>query len=526
MDLKVKHRKTTSDWLTLTTTPDVAVKVIDTNKINQEYVIKNLTREAKLLSMLHHQNIVKLYETIQCGGVYYLVIELATGGDLCTHVRNQPSGRLDEATARIYARQLAAALQHMHSRDIVHRDLKMENVMLFDKRKELIKIVDFGLSNIYNDENPMKTQCGSPEYAAPELFVKNYKYGPEVDLWSLGVILYVVCSGRLPFLCPKDRQVTLEERRRRLLAQINHGLGPHQERAIIALSSEYKHLVSRLLTPATNKRMGLTELCQHPWIAGCKFFKNDSSQKKFNQLNKDHHTVIEEIMGIANLNRDAIEFNIANKRYGKVGGMYNILIHKIESDCRLKEQQSLLNTCLKRAYNQTNSNVIRNKFVQSKLNNIVTEKFTRKAEISNDPEVKTDNTTKNEVNKAFNKTIPLKTQPCANTTRVFIRRKNKITNFQPTENKPMTQPCPKKSLICAPYMSNKSFRSQKQPHLANNSREKPTITEERTNVYKIFDYYFMTENNCRLIWYMLYMTSKGTAISYLLTSSILEISRY
>ncbi|KAL7297377.1 hypothetical protein TKK_0009762 [Trichogramma kaykai] len=370
----------------------------------------------------------------------------------------------------------------------------MENVMLFDKRKELIKIVDFGLSNIYNDKNPMRTQCGSPEYAAPELFVKNYKYGPEVDLWSLGVILYVVCSGRLPFLCPKDGQVTLEERRRRLLAQINHGLGPHQERAIFALSSEYKHLVNRLLTPATNKRMGLTELCQHPWIAGCKFFKNDSSQKKSNQLNKDHHTVIEEIISLANLNRDAIEFNIANKRYGKVGGMYNILIHKIESDCRLKEQQSLLNTCLKRAYNQTNSNVIRNKFVQSKLNNIVTEKFTRKAKTSNDLEVKTDNTTKNEVNKAFNKTIPLKIQPCANTTRVFIRRKNKITNFQPTENKSMTQPCPKKSLTCAPYMSSKSFRSQKQPHLSNNSREKPTITEERTNVYKLFDYYFMSVN--------------------------------
>uniref|UniRef100_A0ABD2X1X4 Protein kinase domain-containing protein n=1 Tax=Trichogramma kaykai TaxID=54128 RepID=A0ABD2X1X4_9HYME len=135
------------------------------------------------------------------------------------------------------------------------RDLKMENVMLFDKRKELIKIVDFGLSNIYNDKNPMRTQCGSPEYAAPELFVKNYKYGPEVDLWSL------------------------------------------------------------------------------------------------------------------------------------------------------------------------------NKFVQSKLNNIVTEKFTRKAKTSNDLEVKTDNTTKNEVNKAFNKTIPLKIQPCANTTRVFIRRKNKITKY-------------------------------------------------------------------------------------------------
>ncbi|KAK2577852.1 hypothetical protein KPH14_001115 [Odynerus spinipes] len=99
----------------------VAVKIIDTQHGRQDYVVKNLTREAKLLSMLQHPSIVRLYETIQYGSVYYLVMELATGGDLCTHIKQQPSGMLDETTAKLYARQLVAALKHMHSRGIVHR---------------------------------------------------------------------------------------------------------------------------------------------------------------------------------------------------------------------------------------------------------------------------------------------------------------------------------------------------------------------------------------------------------------------
>ncbi|KAF7385604.1 hypothetical protein HZH68_014034 [Vespula germanica] len=99
----------------------VAVKIIDTQHGRQDYVMKNLTREAKLLSMLQHPSIVRLYETIQYGSVYYLVMELATGGDLCTHIKQQPSGMLDEMTAKLYARQLVGALKHMHSRGIVHR---------------------------------------------------------------------------------------------------------------------------------------------------------------------------------------------------------------------------------------------------------------------------------------------------------------------------------------------------------------------------------------------------------------------
>lgn len=170
----------------------VAVKIMDVNEIREDYVIKNLYREGKILLKLNHPCIVSLYETMQTSNnVYYLVTELVSGGDLCSFVKNQRTGRLEELPTRNFARQFASAIGHMHSLGVVHRDLKMENVML-DAKQTQIKIVDFGLSNIFNQNISLQTHCGSPEYAAPELFVNGSHYGPEVDLWSLGrVFIYL-----------------------------------------------------------------------------------------------------------------------------------------------------------------------------------------------------------------------------------------------------------------------------------------------------------------------------------------------
>ncbi|KAL6256371.1 hypothetical protein P5V15_012486 [Pogonomyrmex californicus] len=293
----------------------VAIKIIDIEQGKKDYVMKNLTREAKVLSMLQHPSIVRLYETIRCGSVYYLVTELATGGDLCTHIKEQPAGKLDENTARLYARQLVAALKHMHSKGVVHRQM-------------FFTIVDFGLSNIYATDDPLRTHCGSPEYAAPELFVIGKRYGPEVDLWSLGVVLYGMIIGRLPFLCPRDEWTSSEERRRRLMVQINRGLTSIQERAMYQTSIECRNLINRLLVPSVRERITIREILDHPWILASS--KSNFHLRSEDDLNVSNHVaIVNEIATTMRTTVAAVEAEIMRRKYGEIGGMYNIKKHKL-----------------------------------------------------------------------------------------------------------------------------------------------------------------------------------------------------
>ncbi|XP_063078204.1 hormonally up-regulated neu tumor-associated kinase homolog A [Engraulis encrasicolus] len=187
------------EGLHISTGEKVAIKVIDKKKARQDaYVQKNMKREPRIHQMIRHPNVVLLLETLETENCYYMAMELCCGGDLmeriCTHKR------LEEREARKYTRQILSAVEHLHRHGIVHRDLKIENFLLDEHNN--IKIVDFGLSNTLKAESMsaelLSTQCGSPAYAAPELLAHK-KYGPKVDVWSVGVSTFAMLTGTLPF---------------------------------------------------------------------------------------------------------------------------------------------------------------------------------------------------------------------------------------------------------------------------------------------------------------------------------------
>ncbi|SPO06699.1 probable serine/threonine protein kinase (SNF1) [Cephalotrichum gorgonifer] len=172
----------------------VALKIIARKKLISRDMAGRVEREIEYLQLLRHPHIIKLYTVIKTPTEIIMVLEYA-GGELFDYIVQ--NGRMKEAEARRFFQQMICAVEYCHRHKIVHRDLKPENLLLDENLN--VKIADFGLSNIMTDGNFLKTSCGSPNYAAPEVIGGKLYAGPEVDVWSCGVILYVLLAGRLPF---------------------------------------------------------------------------------------------------------------------------------------------------------------------------------------------------------------------------------------------------------------------------------------------------------------------------------------
>ncbi|XP_058542806.1 serine/threonine-protein kinase SIK3 isoform X4 [Neofelis nebulosa] len=232
----------------LVTKAKVAIKIIDKTQLDEEN-LKKIFREVQIMKMLCHPHIIRLYQVMETERMIYLVTEYASGGEIFDHL--VAHGRMAEKEARRKFKQIVAAVYFCHCRNIVHRDLKAENLLLDANLN--IKIADFGFSNLFTPGQLLKTWCGSPPYAAPELFEGKEYDGPKVDIWSLGVVLYVLVCGALPF----DGS-TLQNLRARVLSG--------KFRIPFFMSTECEHLIRHMLVLDPSKRLSMEQICKHKWM--------------------------------------------------------------------------------------------------------------------------------------------------------------------------------------------------------------------------------------------------------------------
>ncbi|CEM35095.1 unnamed protein product [Vitrella brassicaformis CCMP3155] len=239
----------------------VAIKAIDTKRFEKFRAKKksNLDIESEVLTLssLKHENILKFIECVREEDIIYLVTEILDGGDLLEYCLAHE--RVEEELAKLWFKGIAEGVKYLHTKGIVHRDLKPENILLTDKTIFGVpKIADFGLATVRQAESSLKTLCGTPHYYAPELIDTQKKrvdgYGPEVDIWSLGCILYIMLSGNPPF-----EDDGLYWQIQNAIYTVDGGVWDH-------ISEEGKDLVTKMMCVDPKQRITIDAILSHPWV--------------------------------------------------------------------------------------------------------------------------------------------------------------------------------------------------------------------------------------------------------------------
>ncbi|KAK3096801.1 hypothetical protein FSP39_003437 [Pinctada imbricata] len=249
---KVKHKESGVHW---------AMKVINKEKAGGP-AIKLIEREVAILKRVQHENIITLNEVFETGKKIYLIMELCEGGELADAVKEK--GSYPEEDCKTIMTKLASAISYLHKNDIVHRDIKLENILLSQNPENPsdhlhIKVTDFGLSVVkggVGHDNMMQDFCGTPIYMSPEI-IDNKSYSQQCDVWAMGVIMYILMSGGPPFKS-KDEDS--------LYDIIKKGEIDFSDKAWVDKPDNAKHLIQKLLLLDPAHRITASEVLHHPWI--------------------------------------------------------------------------------------------------------------------------------------------------------------------------------------------------------------------------------------------------------------------
>jgi calcium/calmodulin-dependent protein kinase I len=233
---------------------EAAVKVMFKKNMSPTSV-RSVTSEVRVLRNLNHDNVVKLYDMYEDRISFYLCMELVTGGELFERLEQKSS--YEEGEARRVCKQILGAIKHCHDRHVVHRDLKPENFMMVSRDDDAaIKLVDFGFAE-ESSENNLVGKLGTPMYMAPELWLEQ-PHGKPVDMWSVGVIIYIILCGYPPFS---------DERRDILVKRILKSVYAFHDEYWTNISTEAKDLIAKLLHVDPEKRLTIDDAVNHPWVS-------------------------------------------------------------------------------------------------------------------------------------------------------------------------------------------------------------------------------------------------------------------
>ncbi|XP_027703095.1 serine/threonine-protein kinase SIK2 [Vombatus ursinus] len=298
------------------TKTEVAIKIIDKSQLDAVNLEK-IYREVQIMKMLDHPHIIKLYQVMETKSMLYLVTEYAKNGEIFDYLANH--GRLNESEARRKFWQILSAVDYCHSRKIVHRDLKAENLLLDNNMN--IKIADFGFGNFFKSGEPLATWCGSPPYAAPEVFEGQQYEGPQLDIWSMGVVLYVLVCGALPFDGP-----TLPILRQRVLEG--------RFRIPYFMSEECEHLIRRMLVLDPSKRLTIAQIKEHKWMLvevpvqrPVLYPQEQENEPSLGEYNEQ----VLRLMHSLGIDQQKTMESLQNKSYNHFAAIYYLLVERLKS---------------------------------------------------------------------------------------------------------------------------------------------------------------------------------------------------
>ncbi|CAL8397082.1 unnamed protein product [Gadus morhua 'NCC'] len=308
----------------------VAVKVIDKTKLDA-VARGHLFQEVRCMKMVQHPNVVRLYEVIDTATKLYLILELADGGDMYDCIMKHEGG-LGEELAKCYFAQIVHAISYCHRLRVVHRDLKPENVVFFQKQG-LVKLTDFGFSNRFRPGENLSTSCGSLAYSAPEILLGDEYDAPAVDIWSLGVILFMLVCGHPPFQETNDSETLTK------IMDCKYSVPAH-------VSNACRDLIGQMLQRDPKNRTSLELIEEHEWLQGVdpspatKLATPLVSHRSLSE--EEHGCIVQRLVlgGIAD--RDDITEALEANRYNHITATYFLLAERVLRERQEKENHSLI----------------------------------------------------------------------------------------------------------------------------------------------------------------------------------------